>query len=300
MSDALIRRIRALSRPLTAEPAELPAQVRPLSSVRVILFDVVGTLFLSRAVADDPYRSSGVMQACEAALCAIGLQEKAQTLAERMANLLPQTLDHHLALRREDGVLHPDADLRAVWRDIHAQLELSLDPARLDLFCVEAGLRLQSFWPMPGVKETLLTLRESGLRLGVVASAPFYAPLVFNALLESSMDDLGFEPDLRIWGWQELRGKPDVSLFLRLVDYLWRKDGIPPEQVLHVGSDMLGDVWAAHEAGLRTALFTGDKPSLCLREDIPQCEDIRPDLVLPDLFSLLDAVGLRQTQPARS
>jgi putative hydrolase of the HAD superfamily len=51
---------------------------------------------------------------------------------------------------------------------------------------------------------------------------------------------------------------------------------------------MLNDIYPARKAGFTTALFAGDKRSLRLRQDDPRCANISADLVITDLYQLLD------------
>lgn len=49
--------------------------------------------------------------------------------------------------------------------------------------------------------------------------------------------------------------KPDVRLFQIALDRL----SVPAEHVLYVGNDMFRDIYGAHNAGMRTALFDSDQ-----------------------------------------
>jgi FMN hydrolase / 5-amino-6-(5-phospho-D-ribitylamino)uracil phosphatase len=74
--------------------------------------------------------------------------------------------------------------------------------------------------------------------------------------------------------------KPDASIFLAACERL----GCAPQEVLHVGDHIEADVLGAARAGLRTAWVH--------REDAHQAQwphdDIRPDLIVPDLAALAD------------
>jgi putative hydrolase of the HAD superfamily len=68
---------------------------------------------------------------------------------------------------------------------------------------------------------------------------------------------------------------------------------IPPSEAIYVGNDMLNDVWAASQAGFRTAWFAGDARSCRRREDDPRCRSLRPDLVLTSLLQLLECLDIK-------
>ncbi len=74
--------------------------------------------------------------------------------------------------------------------------------------------------------------------------------------------------------------KPDPSIFLAACDRL----GCAPEDVLHVGDHIEMDVVGAARAGLRTAWVHRDDAH---HSHWPH-DDIRPDLIVPDLAALAD------------
>jgi putative hydrolase of the HAD superfamily len=66
--------------------------------------------------------------------------------------------------------------------------------------------------------------------------------------------------------------------------------GISRTSVLYVGNDMRNDILPATKTGFQTALFAGDRRSLRLREDDPQCKNVVPNLVITDLIQILEHV----------
>ena len=63
-------------------------------------------------------------------------------------------------------------------------------------------------------------------------------------------------------------------------------------EAVYVGNDMLNDVWAASEAGLRTAWFAGDSRSCRPREDDSRCRGLVPDVVLTSLMQLPECLPI--------
>ncbi len=59
-----------------------------------------------------------------------------------------------------------------------------------------------------------------------------------------------------------------------------------PEEILYLGNDIRNDIWPAQAEGFRTALFAGDRRSLRLRADDPDCGNVRPDWVVTGLEQL--------------
>ena len=85
--------------------------------------------------------------------------------------------------------------------------------------------------------------------------------------------------------------KPDASIFHAAC----ARFGCAPHEVLHVGDHIDMDVLGAARAGLRTAWVHRDDA----RERHPQWphDDIRPDLIVPDLAALADAIERTHALP---
>jgi putative hydrolase of the HAD superfamily len=143
---------------------------------------------------------------------------------------------------------------------------------------------------MPGSLETIGTLKEQGMVLGIVSNAQFYTPLLFSVLFNHSIDETGFDPDCCIWSYRERKAKPSPHLFPKLGQSLMDKHGIGLGECIYVGNDMLNDVYCAKTAGCRAVLFAGDKRSLRLREKDERCLAIRPDAVITSLTQLCGMV----------
>ena len=138
---------------------------------------------------------------------------------------------------------------------------------------------------MPHAEECLESLRNAGVALGIVSNAQFYTKLLFPALFDKSLEELGFAPDLGIFSYEHGWGKPGLRLYEIAVERLASR-GIPPCEALYVGNDMLNDIMPAARLGFRTALFAGDARSLRLREGDPRVEAMEPDVVLASLEQL--------------
>ena len=56
---------------------------------------------------------------------------------------------------------------------------------------------------------------------------------------------------------------------------------------------MLNDILPARSAGFQTALFAGDRRSLRLRRDDPRCTNLKPDMILTDLFQFAELLDIQ-------
>ena len=122
----------------------------------------------------------------------------------------------------------------------------------------------------------------------------FIPPRVMNYFLSGNYKETDkvdcFDPDLIVFSYQLMRGKPDITLFEKLVPVLKNKYSLTPEQVAYVGNDMKKDVYTARKAGFRTILFAGDKNSVRWRKNDPLIDELKPDFIITELKQLLHIV----------
>jgi putative hydrolase of the HAD superfamily len=144
---------------------------------------------------------------------------------------------------------------------------------------------------MPEAVETLAALSAT-LPVGVVSNAQFFTPLLFPALTSRSLEELGVDPELCVFSFRFGEAKPSPSLFGPAVGTLARHHGVAKDEVLYVGNDMLNDMWAATEHGMRTCLFAGDNRSLRLREDHEIVQSVRTDAVVTSLGAIPRLIGI--------
>ncbi|MFH5804865.1 HAD family hydrolase [Alienimonas sp. DA493] len=284
--------IRDRSRPLDPRPTDTPPRVEPLSDVRAVLFDVYGTLVISDSGDVGTHAAEDRSGAFVAALDAAGLP--AADGKEGVAALKAVIARRHAAAKAE-GVDYPEVEIRAVWRDVFADLGAPTpDDARLERFAVEYECRTNPTWTMPHAADVLRELRGRGALLGIISNAQFFTPHLFPAHLGDTLEGFGFDPEARSWSYAHLRAKPGTFLYEYAAEKLAAR-GIAPGQVLYVGNDLLNDCTPAQQVGFRTALFAGDARSLRLREGDERVADTRPTVVVTDLRQLLESAPAVET-----
>lgn len=294
--EVLIDRIRALSQPLVPEPTGYPARVDPIDGIRAVVFDVYGTMLISGTgdigIASDEEDERIFREA----LAAAGLPAGHLPAELRGSDVFMEAIHAAQRERRAEGVEFPEVDILAVWNDTLAALVEhgipSISDEQLRALAIENECRANPVWPMPALAQTLDALSGAGMLLGIVSNAQFYTPLLFNALLGASLEELGFDPALCVWSYRMREGKPSARLYERLAAALSQEHGVTPGETLYVGNDQLKDIWPAQQVGFRTALFAGDRRSLRLREGDERCAKTRADLVIDDLPQLLKAIGI--------
>jgi putative hydrolase of the HAD superfamily len=89
----------------------------------------------------------------------------------------------------------------------------------------------------PDVAPTLRTLRDRGLRIGVVSN--------FDGRLPAILDGLGVDADAVVWSTRAGAAKPARAIFALAASML----GVPLAELCHVGDDLEADVRGAAAAG---------------------------------------------------
>jgi putative hydrolase of the HAD superfamily len=267
-------------RPLAPIPTALAPSGALRQKVGGILFDIYGTLFIS-ASGDIGTARRGSPQGAELAelLARFGVREAPEAVLDRFFEAIAA---HH---RRQQalGVGHPEVVIDRIWRSVlnWGSREKARD------FAVAFELIANPVYPMPGLAQTLGSLKAAGLRLGLISNAQFFTPLLFTWFLDADTSALGFDPELVFYSYRCGLAKPSLRLF-EAAAAACRRKGLAPAGVLYVGNDVRNDVRPAQQTGFQTALFAGDRRSLRLREDDPACRGVRPDLVITHLPQLID------------
>lgn len=279
----LIDRIKELSRPIDPVPTGMKPDLHPIDGIETILFDIYGTLLISGSGDVGTAAATDSATALTQSLCAAGYESN----LERAGELGPELMQAEIRLwhekAKQNGFEYPEVEISKVWKNIISTfqtlelLEPDEDDRKILRLAVEYECRVNPTWPMPGSIETIQKLKARGFKLGIVSNAQFYTPLILEALFGKSVEALGFDPELCVWSYKELRAKPDLQLFQGL------KKSVDLSKTLYVGNDMLNDIWTATQAGCQTVLFAGDKRSLRLREQDSRCKKLKPTAIVDDL-----------------
>ncbi|MBI1372745.1 MAG: HAD family hydrolase [Phycisphaera sp.] len=293
--DALVERIRALCEPLEPRATETEAVLSSFEGIRAVVFDVYGTLLISASGDIGVNTAEDRGAALGEAVDAVGGELNGLDTDDRGVELLHRHIHRFHERLRAEGVAYPEVDIRTVWRDVLTELAgedlvADMPESVVEALAIEYECRVNPVWPMPGLIAALASVREAGLMLGIVSNAQFFTPLLFDALLDASVESLGFDEALCVWSYAMLEAKPSTALYERLIATLGER-GVEPSQVLYVGNDVRNDIRPAAAVGLRTVLFAGDRRSLRLRADDPTCADVKPDAVVTSLDQVAGLYG---------
>ncbi len=249
-------------------------------ALRAILFDIYGTLFISGSgdigISTERFRPSE-------ALAALRQHYRIPWSSTQMSQKLFAAIGDQHQRAKAAGVTCPEIEIDRIWQDLLSWPDMK----RVREMATAYENIVNPTYPMPGLDQTLRTLRRRRITMGIISNAQFFTPNLFKTFLGRSPEDLGFSHDLIFYSFEIGQAKPALGIFRRAVDQLRRRK-IPPESVLYVGNDIRNDIQPAQTVGLQTALFAGDRRSLRLRQDDPACRAANPDLIVTDLRQLLD------------
>ncbi|MCM2373114.1 HAD family hydrolase [Aporhodopirellula aestuarii] len=283
-------------RPLEPAPTEIETQLSSLGNVRVVVLDVYGTLIIS---------GSGDVGTAEdvptATASPIGSHDP---VAQAVSASGVKVLDHLPSMeqirariervnrsRLFDTNPRPEVEILDIWRAEFIEAgrsDIALDPPLLANIVAWFESMMNPTWPMPGAAEALDHLHASGKSLGIVSNAQVFTIPLVEDLIDGPLESR-FDLNLCHFSNRYRASKPGPLMFDRLVREMARRN-IAAEEAVYVGNDMLNDVFAAKNAGLKTALFAGDARSLRLRQDHPSCADLSADVVITSWNHLLECI----------
>ena len=286
----LFESIRRLSAPLDPIPTGAELNLAVLDGIETVLFDIYGTLLISGSGDVGTAAAIDSAEALIQALIVSGYEGDHERAGELGPELLHAEIEHWHEAALESGIDFPEVEISRVWKKVLERFQtLELlkpddDTQKILRLAVEYECRVNPVWPMPDALKTIENLRSRGFRLGIVSNAQFYTPLIIEALFGKPLEALGFEKELCVFSYRELKAKPAVELFQTLEEEVdWSK-------TLYVGNDMLNDIWTASQVGCRTCLFAGDQRSLRLREKDKRCKKLVPDAVVDNLHQVTEMV----------
>lgn len=264
--------------PMTPEPTALSAGGRLNPPVRVVLFDIYGTLLISASgdihAAENQFRSSnGLEQLLQKYDVGLSVPDLVNAYIDAVASV-------HARMRGQ-GVDVPEIKIDRIWM----QVLQTWDTETARQFAVEFEMIVNPTWPMPHAEETIDALRQKKVVLGIISNAQFHTPRLFDLFFNRSVEAMGFDASLVFYSFSHGRAKPSKVLFEKAAARIMAM-GFDPGAAAYIGNDMRNDILPSKTVGFQTILFAGDRRSLRLHKNDPDCTNIAPDLVITDLAQL--------------
>ena len=287
--------------PLEPIPTGFDKVVSRNSSIKAVLFDIYGTLLVSSS--GDIDQASTKISNLKIALEETGiiLKKSEYYSEEKILGFILEEFKSAIKLSHfiseENNYPFPEIDILRIWESVlliagHSEWIEPINNPDIRQLTMIFELLSNTIYPMPGMKMVLEGLQASGYPLGIVSNAQFYTPVFMNYFLNGELNygesiDL-FNADLSVFSYQEMRAKPDIELFNKILPALKNEYSIKPDEIIFVGNDMLNDIYTAHKAGVKTVLFAGDKRSLRIRGDRDEVKGLKPDYIITELSQLFE------------
>lgn len=241
--------------------------------IRAVIFDMGGTLIRFARLGSGSWREfetpgiRGVYRYLLSQGHPIASHEDAfvEVMFDRLAEGWEQSTGGHINLRAHDLIARSAAD--------HA---LQLDDAMLREAAIHyARPTREGLQAAPGAAETLATLRDWGLRIGLISNTVWPGELHMEDLDQIGvlpyLEHLIFSGDLGFW-------KPQPQVFQHALDAL----GVRAEEALFVGDSPREDILGAQGIGMRAVWVESAEFPL---------GDVVPDETIRELPDLLPIVG---------
>jgi putative hydrolase of the HAD superfamily len=262
-------------------PLQWPGANEKLTDIRVVIFDIYGTLFnyWKTEFAQGDSKERTLLETFGKTISYFGMEAYLLEMDPgARAEKTLWDLYHGLILLKqqmllEKDIAYPEVKIEDVWKAILLMLKRRgyIPPEKIGdddtaARCIAYYYNFNVFQRTlyPGVTDALCALKAANIKLGILSNAQFYTPIDITLLLRDQSDgrieDMGelFDHDLVFYSYEYNAAKPSQFLFRKLFDALYECH-VLPSQTLMVGNDLAADIKPAKEAGMKTALFVGDE-----------------------------------------
>ena len=298
-------------KPPKIEPANASAYVKPLAGVRAVTWNIYGTLL---RISDGEL----LLQVPQTLRMQIALEKTIEEFKMWGSmyrkpgapwEAMHQQYGRFLVERRMVGTRQkgdvPEVNLAEIWRKLVAQLEQKEYEYDRGFYGDEDELSiriayffhasLQGVEAAPNALDALTSVSDAGLTQALLADAqPFTLVQTLRALRTQGTPEMPgglFAADCSVLSCHEGIRKPSGSLYQTCPERL-AEHGIEPGEVLHVSNRLRDDLAPAKQAGMRTALYAGDKLSLKATKADVLDPALKPDRLLTDLGQIRDILSL--------
>jgi putative hydrolase of the HAD superfamily len=204
----------------------------------------------------------------------------------RLHDLFLRGIQAEREARVAEGIAHPEVRVDEIWFKLLEKFQSEEPPtisfAREVALFFERQANPKQF--QPRAFEVLTTLKQRGLRQGIISNAQFYTPIELSELLREESGgairtyESIFDAQLVFFSFDLGVAMPDPTAFRRAVEALTREN-IMPDDCVFVGNSPVNDIAPARQVGFRTVLFAP--------EAVPDAA-AKPDVVIHNLRQLLE------------
>lgn len=237
--------------------------------IRAVLFDVGGTLHLAR---HDPDLANDFSRLLLERLAKNGINLPIDPLA--LTPLLHENAEAYKHWSEETRLELPGA---RIWNEYYLKDfrigEERLAPIAEELCWMYDAVRVNNV-PRPHMQETMLSLREMGMTLGIISniiSTSFVPKLLKDYGIAELMDCVILSSEVGI-------RKPDPEIF----HLAGRACGVPCSEMAYVGDTLSRDVLGCRNAGVALCIQIRN-PSIAHRDTAFQGTGLAPDVAVDGL-----------------
>ncbi len=252
--------VRSVMTPMQPDPTGWKPSLKMLPQIKVIVFDIYGTLIQSAA---------GDISLVTESSSEIGMRRAIDRLGlEWDGEVAPWIQQYHDGIQRQqdearkNGVNYPEIEIRKVWSILARELgSTKTTTADCEAAAIRYECAVNPSWAMPGADKVVADLALRSVPVGILSNAQFYTRTVVEAAFGSDWNSFGFDPGLCLFSFEEGQSKPSHALFEKMRGQV-EAHGYTCKEVLYLGNDVRKDIKPACEVGFRTGLFAGDGRSL--------------------------------------
>jgi hypothetical protein len=298
--------------PPEPDPVKAKPHLSPLPEIRVVLWNVYGTL-LSITEAELKYAVDNQLMldvALDKTIHEFKMWQSMSRKPGQPAEYLRELYNRELNLLRlapGGSERFPEILVERIWENLIKKLfqkEYKFDAGfygSLNEYSKKVAYffhaSMQGIAAYSKAATTIQRLSEKGVTQGLLADGQCFTYVQLKRAIrkqEEQAPDINLDEMIptsyRVFSSDRRARKPSGNLFRFALDEL-RDQGLEPKEVLHIGSNLTRDIGPAKRLGMRTALFTGDRHSLSATPDQLKDAQFRPDLMITELSQLVDVIG---------
>lgn len=272
----------------TLIPALYRGKTEKLRDIQIAIFDVYGTLinYWNDSFTDPDTKRIELLSSFRKTADRFGFTPILEKIdSQKCAEETLHDFYHGLIVMKHEqsigeGKSFPEVKIEEVWDiilsilvrngyDLEAhQLGKRSEFSRIIAYYYNFNSLKRGFFD--GVIPALKALKAQNIKLGILSNAQFYTPIDLSLFVRDQDEELVdylelFEPELVFFSYENGVAKPNKMLYEKLFDALYELNALPSETVF-IGNDLVADIQAATEIGMKTALFTGNRGSTFMHD----------------------------------
>ena len=225
-----------------------------ISAVKVVLFDVYGTLVKPLiGDLDAQLRNKMTVESFEDALKWYGMEP---AMGKELYKRFYEKISYIHENLKKVGIKQPEVLIEHVWLELLAEKEVHINVDDARRLAIYREMKANPVAPFRGATACIKALNRKGILTGIVSNSQFYTmPILGKALKIDPMQF--FEGKYMFLSYLLGFAKPDPHFFL-LASRRLAVEGINSDEVVVIGNDWENDVLSAKKFGFQAIFFRGE------------------------------------------